>query len=126
MALLSLKEIIEVDDLKTETVSVPEWGGEVCVRCLKGWQRDQFESWAAENVKDLAHYRAKLVSLALCDENGESLNATEADMLKLSDKNAAALNRVFTVAQRLSGMGKQDVEDIEKNLKDQSGSSGSS
>jgi hypothetical protein len=35
----------------------------------------------------------------------------------LTKKSAAPMDRLFSVAQRLSGMSNEDVEELEKNLK---------
>ena len=44
MPILNKAAILAAEDLKTETVAVPEWGGEVRVRTLTGTERDAFES----------------------------------------------------------------------------------
>lgn len=123
--MLSKAQILAASDVKTQVVSVPEWGGSVTVRSLKGWERDQFDE-SQINSKSVVHYRAKLVAKALCDETGNSLNFTEGEVLQLSDKNAAALDRVFDAARMLSGIGAdaKQVEAIEKNSPGQNESSG--
>ena len=42
--ILTRDEILESEDLATETVSVPEWGGSVIVRALTGTERDAYEA----------------------------------------------------------------------------------
>lgn len=120
MAILSKKAILEADDLPRRVVSVPEWGGEVLVRGLTGAERDQFEAGTlVKRGKDydvqLTDLRARLVVLSVIDENGERLFDT-ADVEALSKKSASALNRVFEVAQELSGLTANDVAELEKNL----------
>jgi hypothetical protein len=114
---LSKDAILSADDAKVETVSVPEWGGDVCVRGLKGFERDRFDQWGSEarDKKDLTHWRAKLVSLCLCDESGKSLDFSVDEMVSLSGKCAEPLNRVFEVCRRLSGLTQADEDDVEKN-----------
>lgn len=119
MALLKRSEILAVDDLKTETVSVPEWGGEVMVRSLTGAERDYFESSIVsldgkKTKTDLSNVRAKLVVVSCVDENGDSLFTAE-DVEALGEKSASALQRVFEVAQHLSGLTAADVEELAKN-----------
>jgi hypothetical protein len=118
--------ILGACDLKIETVPVPEWGGEVCVRNLGGWERDQYDSWssAAREKKDFTHARARLVSVSLCDESGKSLDFTEADMLALSKKNAAPLSRLYDLCLVLSGFTTEDAKALEKNASGQSEPSG--
>jgi hypothetical protein len=118
--------ILGADDVRIEKVPAPEWGGAVCVRNLKGWERDQYDGFSAagREKKDFTHFRAKLVSLSLCDESGKSLEFTEADMLALSNKSAAPLSRLYHTCLSLSGFTDEDAEALEKNDSGQSESSG--
>ena len=113
------REEILAAALATEVVPVPEWGGEVVVRELTGAQRDAYEESCftgrgrdrRENFRNL---RARLVALAVVDEAGAPL-FSETDVEALGNAGAAALDRVFTVAQRLSGLSAKDVEDLAGN-----------
>jgi hypothetical protein len=123
--ILGKAEILGADDLRIEKVPVPEWGGDVCVRNLHGWERDKHDEFVqeAQEKKDYTHSRARLVSVSLCDETGKSLGFTEADMLALSNKNAAPLDRLYKACVRLSFSG-GDAKELEKNGNGQSESSG--
>lgn len=118
--------ILGASDQRIEKMPVPEWGGDVCVRNLGGWERDQYDNWAsaAREKKDFTHARAKLVSMSLCDESGKSLEFTEADMLQLSKKNAAPLSRLYDKCLDLSGFTAADAQELEKNDAGQNGCSG--
>lgn len=118
--------ILGASDLRIEKVPVPEWGGEVCVRNLTGWERDQIDAFIqkAAQTNDYTHSRARLVSVSLCDESGKSLDFTEADMLTLSKKNAAPLSRLYSLCLRLSGFSADDAKELEKNDSGRSESSG--
>ena len=61
--------------------------------------------------------RAKLCSQTICDEDGKKL-FTPADVKELSEKSALALQRVFEVAQRLSGLTEEDLEELGEGLED--------
>ena len=124
MALLTRDQILNFNDLKTELVPTPEWDGSVMVRGLTAQERDQFEQSlyttrkvgngfeTIPNKKD--NVRAKLVSMVCIDEKGELLfDAACIDIL--CKKSAAPIDRIFTVAQKLSGFSKTDIEEIEKN-----------
>lgn len=117
---LNREQILSAIDLKIEEVFVPEWGGTVYVRNLNGRGRDAFEGsryrLKENNKVEMVHdnTRAKLLSLTLCDEQGRLLFSEE-DVEILGEKNANALDRVFDVAQRLSGLRAQDVEQKLKN-----------
>jgi len=122
MGYLNKATILAAVDVKFEDVQVPEWGGMVCVRGLSGAERDDFEGSIVETkgkkTKLNTHnIRAKLVSLSVCDEDGERLFGA-GDVRALGNKSAAALERVFKVAQRLSGISDEDVEELEKNSSD--------
>ena len=66
---------------------------------------------------NLQNIRAKLASMSICDESGKRI-FTDADMAQLSGKSAVALQRVFEVARRLSGLGDGDVEELTKGLEE--------
>lgn len=116
MTTLSKKDILTADDIKRELVPVPEWGGDVWVRGMTGAERDKFESGIVEQRgKDqslnMANIRAKLASMTICDDTGKRL-FSESDVQALSQKSASALQRIFAVAQRLSGIGEDDVKEL--------------
>jgi len=119
MAILSRDQIRAAQDRPRETVSVPEWGGDVIVMGMTGSQRDSLEASVIDRngkkVKiDLKDLRAKVVSRTVVDENGEPL-FSEADMSWLGAKSASALQRIYEVGQRLSGMSDSDVEELAGN-----------
>ncbi len=119
--LLTRGEILAIEDLKTEDVDVPEWGGTVRVRELTGEQRDAFEAGCfhtdganvSTNFKNL---RAKLIARSVINEAGE-LEFSEKDVKELGKKSGAALDRVFGVCKRISRILDSDIEDLVKNSK---------
>lgn len=120
MAILTRDAILNAPDIQTETVSVPEWGGEVIVRGLTALERDRFDiaiiNQDGKQIKmNLLNARAKLVALTVVDETGKQIFKDE-DVAALSQKSAAAVDRIYSVAQRLSGISDKDVEELEKNL----------
>jgi len=130
--LLSRDDIFRVVDVHTEIVDVPEWGGAVKVRGMTGRERDQYEqSMLVADKKgtlkpDMTDARARLVVACAVNEDGSPLFADKGDVLMLSMKSAAALDRVSSVASVLSGISDRDLEDLVKNSgSDQSDDSGS-
>lgn len=120
MRLLTRDDILSSNDLPRELISVPEWGGDVYVRGLSGVERDKFEASIMEirgtaRKVNLENMRAKLCALTICDDGGNLL-FSDADVKELGKKSAVALTRVFTVAQRLSGLSGEDVEQMTKEL----------
>lgn len=116
MALLTRDQILTAVDTATEDIDVPEWGGVVRVKALTGTERDAFEAslMGSRGQTKLENIRAKLVAMAAIDENGDKLFSV-GDISVLGGKSAAALDRVFTVAQRLSKLTEADIEDLQKN-----------
>jgi hypothetical protein len=120
VAFLTKTQILEVDDRQAEIVAVTEWGGDVMVRGLTGAERDQFEasiiSRKGRNTDvNMQNFRAKLVALSVVDPETGARLFDDADVGALGRKSAAALQRVFDVAQRLSGLSPQDVDELTKN-----------
>lgn len=119
MKVLTRSEILAQVALPSEVVEVPEWGGSVCVRGMTGTQRDGFEaSVVSMKGKDtsvnLVNIRAKLCAQCVVGEDGKRL-FEDGDVMALGELSAAALDRVFEVAQRLSGLSKTDVDTLVKN-----------
>ena len=119
MTLLTKSAILAADDLKNEDVDVPEWGGTVRVRAFSGRERDAFEASLVrgdgkDRKVDLTNMRARLVALTVVDESGQTV-FTHDDVDLLGAKSGAALDRVFSVAQKLNGLSGADVEELTKN-----------
>lgn len=110
--MLNKEQILQAKDAKTERVEIPEWGGYVFVRMMSARQRDQFE---AEQVSDpYKDIRARLAVHTVCDEHGEMLFSMQ-DVEALSQKSAAALDRIFAAAVKLNRISKEDIDELEKN-----------
>ena len=119
MTLLSKTAILTANDLKSEDIEVPEWGGAVRVRSFTGRERDAFEASMVrgdgkDRKVDLTNMRARLVGLTVIDETGHRL-FTDEEVDLLGAKSGAALDRVFAVAQKLNGLSGADVEELTKN-----------
>jgi hypothetical protein len=113
--LLTRDAILGADDLKTEEVTVPEWGGKVRIRSLTGAERDRFELSVADGKKrSRENLRARLLALVCVDKEGERI-FSQADVEKLGAKNSAPLSRLFDRALRLSAITPADVEELEGN-----------
>ncbi|MFW6034561.1 MAG: hypothetical protein ACOC9R_05430 [bacterium] len=126
---LSRDAILDADDLSTDVVQVPEWGGAVLVRSLTGRERDEFEAGTMRFGKDgsremrLSNLRARFVALVIVDEQGNRLFA-DTDVKRLGQKSAAALQRVWEAGRKLSGLSDEDVEELVEDFDaDQSGDS---
>lgn len=114
------EDILGKPDLPTEVVSVPEWGMEVRIRALSAAERDAYEASCMKRLgsgKDAKlelsfdNMRAKLVARCLVDEQGARV-FQDADIPALGGKNADAMDRLFVVAQRLSGLRDEDFQEL--------------
>lgn len=122
MKLLSKQEIVDAQDLKHEIVNVAEWGGSVRVQVMNGTNRDLYEvgmltRTEGKSETNLHDMRARLCAMTIADENG-TLLFTEAEISELGKKSSVALDRVYEVAARLNGLGKEAaaaVDAAEKN-----------
>jgi len=113
---------LKVADLPREKVNVPEWGdgAYVFVRSLTGTERDSWELYALEQKKrfhtdgGFPGIRASLLVRCLVDDDGNRV-FVDTDVDELGGKSGKALDRLWTVAAKLSGITSDDVEDLKKN-----------
>jgi hypothetical protein len=116
MAILTKDQILAAQDLETETVEVPQWGGSVMVRSLTARERGQLissivDQRAGGRTLKLTEIQVRTCAMAIVDAQGNRM-FEEADIAKLSRKSASALQVVFEVAQRLSGLSDDQVEEL--------------
>lgn len=118
-SVLTRDQIFAVPDIQTETVFVPAWNGTVNVKGMSAAERDAFEASTTiqkGNSIELnrKNFRAKLVALTVVDDDGNRIFA-DTDIKALGEKSAQALDLLFAAASRLSGISKQDEDDLVKN-----------
>jgi hypothetical protein len=118
--LLTKQQIVVADDIITERVPVPGWGGDVLVRGLTGTGRDAyFKSMArtgrgGQPVADPVNATAKLCALCIIDPATDRPMFSPGEIELLGRKSAASLHRVEEVAMRLSGLSDEDMEELGK------------
>jgi hypothetical protein len=115
---LNKSAILAVNDMKSEEIFIDEWDSWVIVRALTGKQRDEYESslykMNGNNVKiNLENVRALLVALSCVDKDGNRLFSKQ-DIEALGDKSASALDKIATVASKLSGLTASDKDNLAK------------
>ncbi len=109
---LTKEQALNADDLRSQEVEIPEWGGSVWVRTMTGEERDAFE--VAVMNGDGIHrdnFRARLAVATVVDVEGDRV-FEDSDIGPLGRKSAAALDRIMGVAMKLNGLSKDDVEDM--------------
>lgn len=119
MEFLTRDQVMQANDMVTEEVPVPEWGGKILVRTLTGIELNQFQqdSMAPKGSKkaaDLHNSYARLIALCAIDAQGQRLFYPK-DVELLGEKSAAALSRVAQVCMRINNLTQEDVEELAKN-----------
>lgn len=112
--MLTKEQIMSADDKSYAEVEVPEWGGTVRVRTMTGKERDELEGaiTKAQNKGALMkNFRATVCCLCICDDSGKRL-FLEPEIRDLGERNGAALDRVFTEAITLNGIGDTEVKEL--------------
>lgn len=110
--------ILGATTLPEELVELPEIETAVRVRGLTGFERDAFEASlfvqrGKHREQNLANLRAKLVVRCVLDEDGQPA-FSEDDAKALGQVRADVLDRLFSTAQRLSGLREEDVKELGK------------
>lgn len=110
------------DDSVYETVFVPEWEGgvEVCVRGLTAGERDTYEMSMLRTAGKTQRVvyddmRAKLIALTVVDSETHEPLFTLDDVPALTKLSARAVQRIYDVALRLSGITEKDQDELVKN-----------
>jgi hypothetical protein len=109
---LTREAILSSQDLMTEPVEVPEWGGIVHVRALSAGESLALQDAVAQ--KSGLDPVVEFVAAVLVDEAGQRLFTAD-DIGTLKGKGFKALMRVFDAATKLNAFTQADTEELEKN-----------
>lgn len=110
------EEILALDDIRPpQKLFVKAWGRDVFLLDPTADVRDEWEIFCAANQGKRASWRAKLASLLLCDEQGNRLFTSDADVARLGKKRASALHEIWQAGQKLLSITDDEVEELEKN-----------
>lgn len=107
--LLTEADIIAIDDIETEVVEVPEWGGSVK---LRGLSLDEVMAARAGGTADAASMSVKLLAASFAEPA-----LSEAAVASLGKKSAAVVTRLLQVATRLSGMDTEALQRSERTFR---------
>ncbi|MEO5331317.1 MAG: hypothetical protein H7839_04785 [Magnetococcus sp. YQC-5] len=115
MAILGRQQILDVQDLQTVDVDVPEWGGTVRLRMMSGTEREEMDAFFRTPPEErVAGSRVMLVALCAVDESGGRLFSV-ADLQPLSTKSGSALDLLSTAAMKMNKLGSYAEGEAEKN-----------
>jgi|APSaa5957512535_1039671.scaffolds.fasta_scaffold05366_5 hypothetical protein len=109
---LTKEQFLNESIIETEEVEVGS--GKMLVRGLTASEREAFvrEMGGEEGVVD--NLVVRLVSNCVIDPNSKIKLFSEKDVKALGDKSSLIIDKLFKVAQKLSGLTEEAVADIEK------------
>jgi hypothetical protein len=109
MRVLSLDQIVDIQDLDQETLYIPEWGGSVVIRGLgySEWMDLRGSSMIAGEVDELLLTKG-LIAQAMVEP---TVSPEQADLLM--GKSSAAVNRLIGAIFNLSNLGEEAVAQAE-------------
>lgn len=110
------ERLLAATTVPTEDVAVPELGITVTVRGMTGAERDAFEASCFEGqgrrrAFTFKNLRAKLIAYCCVKPDGTRWFA-DSDVEALGAIRADVSDRLFGVAQRLSGLRDQDADEL--------------
>ncbi len=110
------KSILESEDIPEKIVDVPEWGTKVLIKGMNGKARANFlrRSTTQSGEVSFENFYPELVIATAHDPETREPIFEPADRDGLNTKSGLALNRVAEVAQRLSGLGADDLEEAKE------------
>lgn len=100
-----------------DTLTVPELGGDICVRGMSGTERDRLEeSFRVRKGKrqgqvDLRNFRAAMAARVIVNEEGERL-LNDGDVEILGRLPSGVLDRIISKCNDLSGRSDEEVDDL--------------
>lgn len=107
--------ILAFDDLKHESVEVPEWGNiHLTIKEMNGTQRVAWEQVAFKEGTPADHYIASLLVHTLVDDDGCAI-FSDADIPALLKKKWSVVRRLYDSAATLNGLSKAAQDDAAKN-----------
>jgi len=122
---MNREEFLACNDVVIEKVHIREIGADMHVRSLSAadkaaweqqpWIEDPKSTTGVKLSRDrFRSARERLVELAVCNEDG-SRYFKDGDAAAIGRKNGKIVTQLYDVATRLSGITKEDVEEIVKN-----------
>ena len=119
MAILTREAILGAQDLKRQTVTVKEWGGEVIVTEMSAARRLEFEKRLPADGNDGMVWPL-LVLFCAVDEGGHPLFSPD-DVEALQAKNGKVIQRIGKVALKLNRIGGAQEQDLSENFPESQG-----
>lgn len=116
--MLNRESFLQVQDLKTIDVSVPEWNETVRLRQLTAAETNRLYRVAnAGGSFNADVFQTTLIAMSMIDDSGAHV-VPEESAGDLSSHSNLAVARLFNAAKKLNKLGTEEVDDVEKNLPD--------
>jgi hypothetical protein len=115
--MLDRQAILGCEDFEVRELEIPEWGGSLFIRTMRGIDRDSWEWEQGQAIREgrtPENIRATLAVRCICDKDGVLL-FTKSDAPALGNKSGAVLDRIWSAARSLNHISDEDVEELEKN-----------
>jgi hypothetical protein len=111
MSYLTAEQILAAEDLQTEDVDIPAWGGKVRVRTISAQEAQD----ANDRAEKFGHPMAiEVAALAVVDGEGKPIFSIEQAKQLLGKSNHAFTTMVKAVL-RLNGLGEEAEKELAKN-----------
>lgn len=118
MTKINLREkILNTDDIKTELVTIEEWGVELEIKALTGKKRAEIMTSAMneQGKMDFEKLYPDLIITSTYDPETKELVFEKTDRDMLNQKSGGALEKIAQIAIKLSGLNPDSVEKAQKN-----------
>ncbi len=105
---LSPSDVFAADDRPIIPFAVPEWGGDVLLRCLSAGQVDQITALPL----DAPRAKRSALRFALVDESGNPCYSIEQIERLFAEKKQDVVLRVVMKVNEICGWAKPDEDDV--------------
>lgn len=105
--------ILARDYSQRTSVFIPEWGTEVYLHCMTGFEREAFER-LYDDARTAKVLRASVAVMCCRDKDGNRI--FEDDQVEaLNARGVPPLSRIYDTVMRISAVSKEDIDTYEKN-----------
>ena len=133
-------EFLAIEDDDAEWADLSRWAGDgtgVWIRSMTADERDSYEQSLIKQSQgrgarggsvemDLRNARAKLVARCAVSAEVDGVRIfTDEDAVKIGNKNAPMIDMLYDVASRVSGIRKEDLDEVLEDFEDSPAEGGS-
>lgn len=111
--ILTKENIFASQDITTQLIPMPEWGGEVRIKAMSIGDQIEFEKLNKKS-KDTSNIVCNTLMFCCIDEDGERLFSEE-DLKLLEHKSFRAIEKLFKACLELNALSEESLEKEAKN-----------